>query len=93
MQEYGFSQTRVFPYKNGIEEFVLIRENAGHRKLVFWHILRSLNVIIDITHCILSTTIRSLKNQVSTMVDLCNSKLILKLVVRYVVAHLKRVPR
>ena len=39
MQEYGFSQTRVFPYKNGIQEFVLIRENAGHRKLVFWHIL------------------------------------------------------
>ena len=41
MSEYGFSLTRIFPYKDRIEDFVLIRENAGQKKLVFWYILRS----------------------------------------------------
>ena len=41
MSEYRFSLTRIFPYKDRIEDFVLIRENAGQKKLVFWYILRS----------------------------------------------------
>ena len=41
MQECGFAVNRIFPYKERIEDSVLIMENAGHRKLVFWHILRS----------------------------------------------------
>ena len=36
-----FSLTRVFPYKDGIVDFVLMGENTGQRKPVFWHILRS----------------------------------------------------
>ena len=28
--------TRILPYKHRIEDYVLIRENTGHRKLVFY---------------------------------------------------------
>ena len=41
MPEYGFPLTRIFLYEDRIEASVLIRENAGHRKPAFWHILRS----------------------------------------------------
>ena len=38
---YGFSPTRVFPYKDRIfHDSVLILENTGHRKPVFWYTLR-----------------------------------------------------
>ena len=50
MQEYGFSLTRVLPYKYRIVDSVLIRENTGRWKPVFSHILRSVsytkNVVI-----------------------------------------------
>ena len=36
MREYGFSLTRILPYKDKIYDFVLIRENP-----VFSHILCS----------------------------------------------------
>ena len=29
MQEYGFSLIRILPYKDGIVDFFIIRENAG----------------------------------------------------------------
>ena len=41
MREYGFSVTRILPYKDKIVDFVLIRENTGHSKPVFLHILCS----------------------------------------------------
>ena len=41
MSEYGFSLARIFPYKGRIADSVLIRENKGQRKPVFWYILRS----------------------------------------------------
>ena len=39
MPEYGFSLTRIFPYKNSYfpVDSILIRENTDHRKPVFWH--------------------------------------------------------
>ena len=38
MPEYGFSLTYIFQYKNRTFHFVLIRENMGQRKPIFWHI-------------------------------------------------------
>ena len=40
MPKYGFSLTRILPYKAWIVDFVLIRDNTGQRKLVFQYILR-----------------------------------------------------
>ena len=31
MREYGFSLTLIFPYKNKIYDFAVIRENTGQR--------------------------------------------------------------
>ena len=39
MQEYGFSLTLIFAYKDRMDDFVLTRENMGQRKPVFPHIL------------------------------------------------------
>ena len=39
MREYWAFLTLVFPYKDRIEDYVLVRENTGQRKLVFSHIL------------------------------------------------------
>ena len=39
MREYGFSVTFILPYNDTIYDFVLIRENTGHWKPVFLHIL------------------------------------------------------
>ena len=33
--EFGFSPTRIFPYKNRIVDSVLIEENTDQRKPVF----------------------------------------------------------
>ena len=41
MQEYGFSVTRILPYKDKNVDVVLIRENTGHWKPVFSHSLCS----------------------------------------------------
>ena len=41
MRQYGFYLIRIFPYKDRIVDLVLIWEKTGHRKPVFWHILRS----------------------------------------------------
>ena len=41
MPEYGFSLNRIFPYKDGIFDSVLICEYMGQRKPVFLHIFRS----------------------------------------------------
>ena len=41
MPEYGFSLTRILPYKDRIVDSVLIREYTGQRKTVYWHILYS----------------------------------------------------
>ena len=46
MPDYRFSLTLILPYKNKIEDFVIMGEHAGQRKPVLWHILRS--VISDI---------------------------------------------
>ena len=43
MREYGFSLTRIHPYKDKIYDSVLIQENTGQWKPVFSHILRSEN--------------------------------------------------
>ena len=47
MPEYGFSLTRIFPYKERFVDSVLVPENTGQRKPVFWHILRSVNYIVE----------------------------------------------
>ena len=39
MREYGFSLTRILPYKDKIVDFVLMRENKGQWKPIFSHIL------------------------------------------------------
>ena len=39
--EYGFSLTRLFPYKDSICDSDVIREYTGHRKPEFCHILHS----------------------------------------------------
>ena len=39
--EYGFSLTRIFPYKDRMIDFVLIWEYTGQRNPLFWHNLRS----------------------------------------------------
>ena len=44
MPENEFSLTRIFWYKDRIYESLLIRENTGKRKPVFWHILRSIRI-------------------------------------------------
>ena len=44
MPEYGFSLNRIFPYKDRIYDYVLIREDTGQRKPVFWNFLRSENL-------------------------------------------------
>ena len=41
MQKYRFSRAIIFQYKDRIYDSVLLRENTGGRKLVFWHILCS----------------------------------------------------
>ena len=41
MRKYRFLATRIFPYKNKGVDSVLIRENTGHWKAVFSHILCS----------------------------------------------------
>ena len=45
MQEYGFSLTRILPYRDKIYDFVLMWENTGQWKPVFSHILCSVIVI------------------------------------------------
>ena len=47
MQEYGFSLTRILPYKDRIVNFVLIQDNAGQWKAVFLHILYSVIVLVQ----------------------------------------------
>ena len=39
MRKYRSSQARIFKYKDRIYDSVLIQENTGGRKLVFWHTL------------------------------------------------------
>lgn len=46
MPEYWFSRTRIFSNKDKIYDSVLIRENTGQRKPVFWHILRSFSALL-----------------------------------------------
>ena len=46
MPEYGFSLTRIFLYKDRIYNYVLIREDTGQRKPVFWNILCSENLTL-----------------------------------------------
>ena len=41
MRKSRFSRAIIFQYKDRIYDSVLIRENTGGRKLVFWHILWS----------------------------------------------------
>ena len=40
MLEYGFSLTRIFPYKNRVVDSPRIRENKGQTKPVFQHFIR-----------------------------------------------------
>ena len=44
MREYGFSLTRILPYKDKIYDFVLIQENKGQWKPVFSRILYSVEM-------------------------------------------------
>ena len=41
MNEYGFSPTRMLPYKDRIHNFARIRENKGQRKTILSHIFFS----------------------------------------------------
>ena len=41
MPKYKFSLAGIFPYKTRIYDSVLIRENTGQKKTVYWHILQS----------------------------------------------------
>ena len=41
MSKYKFSLAGIFPYKTRIYDSVLIRENTGQKKTVYWHILQS----------------------------------------------------
>ena len=41
MPEYRFSLTRIFSYKDKIEDSVLTWENTGCKNLIYSHILRS----------------------------------------------------
>ena len=43
MTEYGLSLTSIFAYQDRIKDSALIRQYTGQRKLIFWHILRSVN--------------------------------------------------
>ena len=43
MGEYGFSLTRILPYKDKIVDSVFIRKNMGQWKLVFLQNLRSIH--------------------------------------------------
>ena len=39
MREYGFSLTRILPYKDRIYESVLIRENTGQYSRIFYAVI------------------------------------------------------
>ena len=41
MPEYWLSVSRIFPYKDRIVDYVLLREKTDQKKPVFLHILRS----------------------------------------------------
>ena len=41
MPGYGFSLTDISPGKDRIYDSVLLQDNAGQRKPVFWHTLHS----------------------------------------------------
>ena len=41
LREYGFSLTRILPYKDGIYDSVFIQKNLGRLKPVFSYILCS----------------------------------------------------
>ena len=45
MPESGYSLTLIFLYKDRIYASVLICENAGQRKPVFWSILNSVEMV------------------------------------------------
>ena len=47
MSEYGFSLTRIFPYKDIIVDSIPIRENAGQRKPVLRHIFAFFSRILN----------------------------------------------
>ena len=44
MPEYGIPLTIVIPYKDRDKDFVIMQENTGQRKPVFWHILHNLKI-------------------------------------------------
>ena len=44
MREYGFSLTRILPYKDKAYDFVLIQENRGKWKPLFSHIWFSVSI-------------------------------------------------
>ena len=48
MREYGFSLTRILPYKNKIVDSALIRENTGQCKTDF-RIFYAVNLAHDIS--------------------------------------------
>ena len=51
MREYGFSLTRILPYKDRIYDFILRRENTGQWKPVISHILCSV-FLVQTQRCI-----------------------------------------
>ena len=42
MPEYKFSLICIFPYKERIEDFILIHEHEGQKNPVLWHMLGSI---------------------------------------------------
>ena len=46
MPEYKFSLICIFPYNDRIEDFTFIREHAGQKNPVFWHMLGSVTADI-----------------------------------------------
>lgn len=48
MPEYGFSLICIFPHKERIYNLVLTRKNVDQRKPLFWHVLCSDPVVVNL---------------------------------------------
>lgn len=54
MPEHGISLNHIFPDKDKIEGSVLVFENMGQRKSIFWHNFRSVGENSIDAGCILN---------------------------------------
>ena len=66
MREYGFSSTRILPYKDKIYDFVFIWENTGQWKPVLSQIFCSESLYKHNTNLIFARYFSLVKEKVST---------------------------